>query len=273
MVLKVLKPVTPGQRGTVLVDKSDLWKRKPFKKLVKGYNSTGGRNNQGKITSRRMGGGVKRNFRKIDFKRNNFDKYGNVERIEYDPYRSAFIALIKYSGDEYRYILAINKLKIGDQIISSENAEIKIGNCLPLKNIPPGTSIHNIELKKGKGAQLARSAGAYAQIASKDTFYSNVKLSSGEIRMINSNCLATIGVVSNIDNKNIKLGKAGRKRLLGFRPKVRGVAMNPVDHPHGGGEGKASGGRHPVTPWGKPTKGKRTRKNKSTNRLIIKRRK
>ena len=273
MALKILKPVTSSQRGTVLVDKSVLWKGKPYKKLVKGYISTGGRNNQGKITSRRMGGGAKRNFRTIDFKRNNFDKYGNVERMEYDPNRSAFLALIKYSDGEYRYILSVNKLKVGDKIVSSENAEIKIGNCLPLKNIPPGTSIHNIELKKGKGGQLVRSAGTFAQIASKDTFYSKVKLSSGEIRLIDSNCLATIGVVSNADNQNIKLGKAGRKRLLGFRPKVRGVVMNPVDHPHGGGEGKTAGGRHPVTPWGKSTKGKKTRKNKITSRLIIKRRK
>ena len=194
-------------------------------------------------------------------------------RIEHDPNRSAFIALIKYDDNEHSYILSINKLKIGDKIISSKNAEIKIGNCLTFINIQLGTFIHNIELKIGKGGQLARSAGTYAQLNAKNVFESQIKLSSGEVRIINSNCLATIGVVSNLDNQNIKLGKAGRKRFLGFRPKVRGVVMNPVDHPLGGGEGRTSGGRHPVTPWGKPTKGKKTRKNKTTNKLIIKRRK
>ena len=192
---------------------------------------------------------------------------------EYDPYRSAFIALIKYEDNDYRYIIAPQKLKINDNIISSEKAEIKTGNCLPLKSIPLGTMIHNVELKIGKGAQLARSAGTYAQITSKNFFEAQIKLSSGEIRIVNAKCLATIGIVSNSDNQNVKLGKAGRKRLLGFRPKVRGVVMNPVDHPHGGGEGRTSGGRHPVTPWGKSTKGKKTRKNKVTSKLIIKRRK
>tara|TARA_B100000579_G_scaffold432247_1_gene448732 strand:+ start:265 stop:1086 length:822 start_codon:yes stop_codon:yes gene_type:complete len=273
MSLKVIKPNTPSQRGTVLINRSEIWKGKPHKPLVKGMHSTGGRNNQGRITSRRMGGGAKRNYRKIDFKRNKFDIVGNVERIEYDPYRSSFVALIKYDDGEYRYILAPNKLVVGDKITTSENAEIKTGNTLPLKKIPLGTNVHNIEIKLGRGGQLSRSAGTYAQLTSKNSFECQIKLSSGEVRIVNSNCLATVGIVSNPDNQNIKLGKAGRKRLLGFRPKVRGVVMNPVDHPLGGGEGKSSGGRHPVTPWGKPTKGKKTRKNKKTNRLIVKRRK
>jgi len=273
MALRILKPNTPSQRGTVLINKSSLWKKKPYKPLVKGQASTGGRNNQGRITSRRMGGGAKRNYRKIDFKRDKFDVVGTVQRIEYDPNRSSFVALIKYNDGEHRYIIAPNKLKNNDEIISSKNADIKIGNCMPIKNMPLGTNIHNIEMKIGRGGQLTRSAGAFAQITSKNSFEAQIKLSSGEVRIINSNCLATVGVVSNLDNKNVKLGKAGRKRLLGFRPKVRGVVMNPVDHPLGGGEGKSSGGRHPVTPWGKPTKGKKTRKNKRTTKLIVKRRK
>ena len=273
MALKILKPSTPSQRGTILIDKSKLWKGRPFKSLVKGASSTAGRNNQGRITSRRMGSGVKRNYRMIDFKRDKTDVIGTVERIEYDPYRSAFISLIKYDDGEYRYIIAPQKLIVKDKIIASNNADIKVGNCLPLKNIPTGTNIHNIEIKIGKGGQLVRSAGTFAQITSKTIFEVQIKLSSGEIRIVNANCRATIGVVSNSDNKNTKFGKAGRKRLLGYRPKVRGVVMNPVDHPHGGGEGKTSGGRNPVTPWGKPTKGKKTRKNKSSDSKIVKRRK
>ncbi|MBI28430.1 MAG: 50S ribosomal protein L2 [Pelagibacteraceae bacterium] len=273
MALKFLKPSTTSQRGTVLIDRRELWKGKPYKPLVKGLKSSSGRNNQGKITSRRMGSGVKRNFRTIDFKRNKFDIVGKIERIEYDPYRSAFIALVKYNDGEFRYIIAPQNISAGNEIISAEKAEIKIGNCLPLKNIPLGTNIHNIEMKKGKGGQLARSAGTYAQISSKSVFDVQVKLASGEVRLVNADCLATIGTVSNPDNKNIKLGKAGRKRHLGYRPKVRGVVMNPVDHPHGGGEGRTSGGRHPVSPTGVPTKGKKTRKNKKTNKMIIKRRK
>ena len=273
MTLKILKPTTPGQRGTVLVSKSHLWKGDPYKKLVQPLHSTGGRNNQGRITSRRMGGGAKRKYRVIDFKRNKFDMLAEVIRIEYDPNRSAFISLIKYEDGEFRYIILPQKIKIGDKVISSETAEIKEGNCLPLKNIPVGTSIHNIELKVGAGGQLARSAGSSVQIVAKEDLYVQARLASGEIRLINKNCLATVGVVSNADNKNTKLGKAGRKRYLGFRPKVRGVVMNPVDHPHGGGEGRTSGGRHPVTPWGQPTKGKRTRTNKKTNLFILKRRK
>ena len=273
MPIKVLKPINSSQRGSVIINRSGLWKGKSYKKLVKGISSTAGRNNQGRITSRRMGSGVKKNYRKIDFKRNKLDIIGNIERIEYDPNRTAFIALVKYNDNEFRYIIAPQKLKNGDKIISSQKAEIKIGNCLPLKNIPLGTYIHNIELKIGRGGQLVRSAGTFGQITSKNVFDVQVKLSSGEIRLINSNCFATIGIVSNSDNQNVKFGKAGRKRLLGYRPKVRGVVMNPVDHPHGGGEGRTSGGRDPVTPWGVSTKGKKTRNNKRTNMFILKRRK
>ena len=273
MTLKILKPTTPGQRGTVLVSKTHLWKGDPYKSLVKPQHSTGGRNNQGRITSRRMGGGVKRKYRLIDFKRGKFDINAEIIRNEYDPNRSAFISLIKYDDGEYNYILSPQKVKVGDKIISGQNVEIKDGNCLPLKNIPVGTNVHNIELKPGAGGQLARSAGTSVQIISKEDLHVQLRLVSGEIRLVNKNCLATIGVVSNSDNKNTKLGKAGRKRYLGFRPKVRGVVMNPVDHPHGGGEGRTSGGRHPVTPWGKPTKGKKTRTNKKTNVFILKKRK
>tara|TARA_B110000116_G_scaffold252818_1_gene249035 strand:+ start:2260 stop:3084 length:825 start_codon:yes stop_codon:yes gene_type:complete len=273
MTLKILKPTTPGQRGTVLVSKTHLWKGDPYKSLVKPQHSTGGRNNQGRITSRRMGGGVKRKYRLIDFKRGKFDINAEIIRNEYDPNRSAFISLIKYDDGEYNYILSPQKVKVGDKVISGQNVEIKDGNCLPLKNIPVGTNVHNIELKPGAGGQLARSAGTSVQIISKEDLYVQLRLVSGEIRLVNKNCLATIGVVSNSDNKNTKLGKAGRKRYLGFRPKVRGVVMNPVDHPHGGGEGRTSGGRHPVTPWGKPTKGKKTRTNKKTNVFILKKRK
>jgi len=273
MTLKILKPTTPGQRGTVLVDKSKLWKGSSYKPLTKKSKSTGGRNNQGRITSRRMGGGVKSRYRIIDFKRDKFDISAEIVRTEYDPNRSAFINLVKYEDGEYRYILAPQKLSIGDKIISSKNADIKEGNSLPLNNIPLGTNIHNVELKPGAGGQLARSAGSSVQIVSKEDVFVQLKLNSGEIRLVNNKCLATIGVLSNPDNKNTKLGKAGRKRYLGFRPKVRGVVMNPVDHPHGGGEGRTSGGRHPVTPWGKSTKGKKTRNNKKTNVFILKKRK
>ena len=273
MTLKSLKPTTPSQRGTVLIDKSDLWKGKPMKSLIVKQISTGGRNNQGRITSRRMGGGAKRKYRIIDFKRNKFGIEGEVMRNEYDPNRSAFISLIKYKDGEYRYILSPQNLIIGKKIISDDKTEIAEGNCLRIKNIPAGIIIHNIELKPGAGGKIARSAGTYAQIITKDTIYAQIRLSSGEIRLINNNCFATIGMMSNSDNQNIKLGKAGRKRYLGFRPKVRGVVMNPVDHPHGGGEGRSSGGRHPVTPWGKSTKGKKTRNNKRTDMFILKKRK
>ena len=272
MLIK-LKPNTPGQRGTVLVSKKHLSKEAPFKSLTKPMTSSGGRNNQGRITSRRKGGGVKRKYREIDFKRNKFDINAEVIRNEYDPNRSAFISLIKYDDGEFRYILSPRNLKVGDNVTSGENVEIKDGNTLPLKNIPVGSSVHNIEMKPGAGGQLVRSAGTSAQIISKEETSVQIKLVSGEIRLINKNSLATLGVLSNPDNKNIKLGKAGRNRYLGKRPKVRGVVMNPVDHPHGGGEGRTSGGRHPVTPWGVSTKGKKTRKNKKTNVFIIKRRK
>ncbi len=272
-MLNKFKPVTPGLRGTVLVSKKHLSKEPPVKSLTKPVVSSGGRNNQGRITSRRMGGGVKRKYRIIDFKRNKLDISAEVMRNEYDPNRSAFISLIKYDDGELSYIISPKDLKIGEKIISGENVEIKNGNSLPLRNIPIGTNIHNIELKPGAGAQLVRSAGSSAQIVSKEQPYVQVKLVSGEIRHINKNSKATIGEVSNSDQKNIKLGKAGRNRYLGSRPKVRGVVMNPVDHPHGGGEGRTSGGRNPVTPWGVATKGKKTRKNKKTSVFIIKRRK
>ena len=272
-MLNKFKPVTPGLRGTVLVSKRHLSKEKPVKYLTRPIVSSGGRNNQGRITSRRMGGGVKRKYRLIDFKRNKINVEAEVIRNEYDPNRSAFISLLKYDDGQLSYIISPKNLKIGDKLVSGENVEIKNGNCLPIKNIPIGTNIHNVELKPGAGAQLVRSAGSSAQIVSKEDPFVQVKLVSGEIRHINKNSRATIGEVSNPDQKNIKLGKAGRKRYLGFRPKVRGVVMNPVDHPHGGGEGRTSGGRNPVTPWGVSTKGKKTRNNKKTNVFIIKRRK
>tara|TARA_B100000579_G_scaffold413055_1_gene405318 strand:- start:1507 stop:2328 length:822 start_codon:yes stop_codon:yes gene_type:complete len=272
MLIK-LKPNTPGQRGTVLVSKKHLSSEQPFKSLTKPIKSSGGRNNQGRITSRRIGGRVKRKYRLIDFKRNKFNITAEVIRNEYDPNRSSFISLLKYEDGEFRYILSPKTLKVGDKVVSGDNVEIKDGNTLPLKNIPVGSSVHNIELKPGAGGQIARSAGTSAQIISKEEINVQIKLVSGEIRLINKNSLATIGVLSNPDNKNVKLGKAGRNRYLGNRPKVRGVVMNPVDHPHGGGEGRTSGGRHPVTPWGVSTKGKKTRRNKKTNIFIIKRRK
>ena len=272
MLIK-FKPITPGLRGTVLVSKRHLSSEKPVKFLTRPLTSTGGRNNQGRITSRRMGGGSKRKYRIIDFKRNKFNIIGEVVRNEYDPNRTSFISLIKYSDGELRYILSPKNIRVGDKLECGDNVEIKNGNCLPLKNIPVGTNVHNIEIKPGAGGQLVRSAGTYAQIISKEDTFVQIKLVSGEIRKINKNSLATIGELSNPDQKNINLGKAGRKRHLGFRPKVRGVVMNPVDHPHGGGEGRTSGGRNPVTPWGVATKGKKTRNNKRTNTFIIKRRK
>ena len=273
MALKQFKPNTPGQRALVLVDKSDLYKGKPVKKLTEGLNKAGGRNNSGKITMWQRGGGHKRRYRIIDFKRNKMDLIGTVERIEYDPNRTAYISLIKYEDNEYRYIIAPQRLAAGDKIISASKADIKPGNSMPLTAVPVGTIIHNVELKPGKGGQLARSAGSYVQLIGKDLSYSILRLTSGEVRFVLSSCMCTIGAVSNPDNQNTNLGKAGRNRWLGKRPSVRGVAMNPVDHPHGGGEGRTSGGRHPVTPWGKPTKGYKTRKkNKKSNALIIKRR-
>ena len=272
MALKTFNPTTPGRRGLVLVDRSGLWKGKPERSLTEGLKNKGGRNNNGRITARRRGGGHKRRYRVIDFKRLKYDVEATVERLEYDPNRTAFIALIKYTDGELSYILAPQRLREGDKVIAGKAVDIKPGNAMPMQSIPVGTIIHNIEMKVGKGGQIARSAGTYAQIIGKDQGYAQLRLSSGEIRMARAECMATVGAVSNPDQKNIKLGKAGRKRWLGKRPSVRGVAMNPIDHPHGGGEGRTSGGRHPVTPWGKPTKGKRTRSNKKTDRLIMRRR-
>ena len=272
MALKTFKPDTPGKRGLVQVSRANLWKGKPQKALTVGLKKTGGRNNTGRITSWHKGGGHKRSYRLVDFKRQRHNISAKVERIEYDPNRTAFIALIRYSDDVLSYIIAPEKLDVGATVISGENVDIKPGNSMPLRDVPIGTFVHNIELKPGKGGQLIRSAGSYAQLAGKDSGFALLKLRSGEVRLVPLNCYVTIGVVSNTDQKNIKYGKAGRSRWLGRRPVVRGVAMNPVDHPHGGGEGKTSGGRHPVTPWGKPTKGKKTRKNKITNKFILKRR-
>lgn len=272
MALKTFNPTTPSQRQLVLVDRSDVWKGKPQKSLTVGKTKTGGRNNLGHITTRHIGGGHKQRYRLIDFKRNKFDVPATVERIEYDPNRTAFIALIKYEDGALSYILAPQRLKEGKTIVSGERVDIRPGNALPLKNIPVGTIVHNIEMKPGRGGQLARAAGSYAQLTGKDYGYALLKLRSGEVRLVRSECMATIGAVSNPDHQNIVIGKAGRNRWKGVRPTVRGVAMNPVDHPHGGGEGKTSGGRHPVTPWGLPTKGKRTRKNKRTNKFIVRRR-
>ena len=272
MALKTYNPTTPGRRGLVLVDRAELWKGKPEKSLTEGLRNKGGRNNNGRITARRRGGGHKRRYRIIDFKRLKHDVEATVLRLEYDPNRTAFIALIKYADGELSYILAPQRLREGDKIISGDTVDIKPGNAMPMQNIPVGTIIHNVEMKVGKGGQIARSAGTYAQIIGKDQGYAQLRLNSGELRMVRAECMATVGAVSNPDQQNIKLGKAGRKRWLGKRPSVRGVAMNPIDHPHGGGEGRTSGGRHPVTPWGKPTKGKKTRSNKKTDRLIMRRR-
>ena len=269
MALKSYKPTTPGQRGLVLIDRSDLWSGRPEKSLTVGLTKNGGRNNTGRITMRRKGGGAKKLYRVVDFKRNKMDITATVERIEYDPNRSAFIALIKYEDGELSYILAPQRLTIGDKVVSSEKADVKPGNSMPFTGLPIGTIIHNIELKPGKGAQLARSAGVYAQFVGRDRGYAQIKLSSGELRIVRQECRATIGAVSNPDNSNQNLGKAGRNRHRGIRPSVRGVVMNPIDHPHGGGEGRTSGGRHPVTPWGKPTKGAKTRNNKTTDKYIL----
>ena len=272
MALKNFKPTTPSQRALVLVDKSELWKGKPVKNLTEGMHSKGGRNNLGRITMRRRGGGHKRRYRKVDFKRRKADVAATVERLEYDPNRSAFIALIKYSDGEFSYILAPQRVTVGDQVISGERVDIKPGNAMPMENIPVGTIIHNIEMKPGGGGQIARAAGTYVQLVGKDAGFAQLRLGSGELRMVPARCMATIGSVSNADNKNTNMGKAGRNRWLGKRPSVRGVAMNPVDHPHGGGEGRSSGGRHPVTPWGVPTKGKRTRGKKPSDKYIMRRR-
>jgi large subunit ribosomal protein L2 len=272
MALRQYNPVTASLRGTVLIDRSELWKGKPVKGLTQGQSSTGGRNNHGRITSRFRGGGHKQAYRVIDFKRRKFDVPATVERLEYDPNRTAFIALIQYQDGEQAYILAPQRLKVGDQVIAGARVDIKPGNAMPLSAIPVGTIIHNVEMKVGAGGKLARSAGTYAQLVGKDAGYAQIKLMSGELRVVRAECIASIGAVSNPDNMNQKLGKAGRMRWMGFKPHNRGVVMNPVDHPLGGGEGRSSGGRHPVSPWGQPAKGYKTRSNKRTDGMIIRRR-
>jgi large subunit ribosomal protein L2 len=269
MALKNYNPVTPSQRQLVIVDRSGLYKGKPVKGLTEGLVSSGGRNNYGRITARFQGGGHKRTYRVVDFKRRKFDVPATVERLEYDPNRTAFIALIKYEDGELSYILAPQRLVAGDTVVASESADVKPGNAMRLSSMPVGTIVHNVELKPGKGGQIARSAGTYAQLVGRDQGWAILRLNSGEQRVVHGSCLATVGAVSNPDHGNVSLGKAGRKRWLGKRPHNRGVTMNPVDHPHGGGEGRTSGGRNPVTPWGKPTKGKKTRSNKSTDKFIM----
>ncbi|AVA21232.1 MULTISPECIES: 50S ribosomal protein L2 [Rhizobium] len=270
MALKTFNPTTPSQRQLVIVDRSSLYKGKPVKTLTEGLTSKGGRNNTGRITVRFQGGGHKRSYRLVDFKRRKFDVEASVERIEYDPNRTAYIALVKYTDGELAYILAPQRLAAGDKVVASEKAvDVKPGNTMPLQFIPVGSIIHNVEMKPGKGGQIARSAGSYAQLVGRDQGMAILRLNSGEQRLVHGNCLATIGAVSNPDHANINDGKAGRSRWRGKKPHNRGVVMNPVDHPHGGGEGRTSGGRHPVTPWGKPTKGKRTRSNKSTDKMIM----
>lgn len=269
MALKYYKPTTPGQRQLVLVDRSELHKGAPVKALTEGLNKTGGRNNHGRITAYHRGGGHKRSYRLIDFKRRKLGINAVVERLEYDPNRTGFIALIKYADGELSYILAPQRLAVGDTVVAAVAADVKPGNAMQLSAIPVGTLVHNVELKPGKGGQIARSAGSYAQIVGRDQGYTVLRLNSGEQRKVLGTCFATIGAVSNPDHANVSIGKAGRNRWLGKRPVNRGVAMNPIDHPHGGGEGRTSGGRHPVTPWGKPTKGKKTRSNKSTDKFIV----
>jgi large subunit ribosomal protein L2 len=269
MALKSYNPVTPSQRQLVLIDRSSLYKGAPVKTLTEGKHSSGGRNNHGRITVRFRGGGHKKAYRIVDFKRRRFDAPAQVERIEYDPNRTAFIALIKYPDGELAYILAPQRLSVGDSVVAGEYVDVKPGNAMPCGNIPIGTIVHNIEIKVGKGGQIARSAGTYAQIVGRDQNYVILRLNSAEQRLVNGRCMATIGAVSNPDQMNISIGKAGRKRWMGRMPHNRGVTMNPIDHPHGGGEGRTSGGRHPVTPWGKPTKGKKTRTNKSTSKFIL----
>ncbi|MDH5722512.1 MAG: 50S ribosomal protein L2 [Alphaproteobacteria bacterium] len=274
MGLKKFNPITPGTRQLVQVDRSDLHKGAPEKTLSHGLTKSGGRNNHGRMTSRNVGGGHKRKYRIIDWKRTKWDVEATVERLEYDPNRTAFIALIKYKDGEISYILAPQRLQVGDKVIAGGKVDVKPGNAMPMKSIPVGTIIHNIEMKPGKGAQMIRSAGTYAQLVGRDQGYAQIKLASGELRVVRGECMASIGAVSNPDHMNINLGKAGRNRWKGRRPHVRGVVMNPVDHPHGGGEGRTSGGRNPVTPWGVPTKGYKTRKKgKASDKYIIRRRK
>jgi large subunit ribosomal protein L2 len=269
MALKSYKPTTPGQRGLVLIDRSELWKGRPVKALVESKHSNGGRNNLGRVTMRHQGGGAKKLYRIVDFRRTKHDIAAVVERIEYDPNRTAFIALIRYADGELAYILAPQRLAVGDSVISGAKVDVKPGNAMPFSGMPIGTIVHNVELKQGKGGQLARAAGTYVQFVGRDGGYAQLRLASGEVRLVRQECMASIGAVSNPDNSNQNLGKAGRRRNMGIRPTVRGVAMNPIDHPHGGGEGRTSGGRHPVTPWGKGTKGNKTRKKKASDRLIV----
>ena len=272
MALRQFNPVTASLRGTVLINRSELWKGKPVKALTEGKIGTGGRNNHGRITSRFIGGGHKQAYRYVDFKRRKFDVPATVERLEYDPNRSAFIALVKYQDGELSYIIAPQRLRAGDAVVSGARVDIKPGNAMPMAVIPVGTIIHNIEMKPAAGGKIARAAGTYAQLVGKDAGWAQIKLSSGELRIVRAECMASIGAVSNPDNMNQKIGKAGRTRWLGKRPHNRGVVMNPVDHPLGGGEGRSSGGRHPVSPWGQPAKGYKTRSNKRTDKMIIRRR-
>ncbi len=269
MALRTFKPTSAGRRGLVLVDRSELHKGAPVKALTEGKKRKGGRNNYGRIVNFRQGGGHKQRYRIVDFKRRKFDVVATVERLEYDPNRTGFIALIKYSDGEQAYILAPQRLKSGDEVVSGERVDVKPGNAMPLRNIPVGTIVHNVELKQGRGGQLARSAGAYLQLVGRDQGNALLRMPSGEVRMVKAECMATIGAVSNPDQQNVSSGKAGRSRWLGKRPTVRGITMNPVDHPHGG---RTNGGRAWVTPWGKPTKGKKTRHNKKTDGLILRRR-
>jgi large subunit ribosomal protein L2 len=270
MSLKTFNPVTPSTRQLIIVDREGLWKGRPEKSLVFGKTKTAGRNNHGRITSRRRGGGHKQLYRMIDFVRSKVDMEATVERIEYDPNRTCHIALLKYEDGTLSYIIAPQKVAVGDRLVSGQKVEVRPGNSMPLGSIPMGTIVHNVEMKPGKGGQLARSAGSYVQYVGRDGGHALIKLSSGEVRLVSLECRATVGAVSNPDQKNINLGKAGRSRWLGRRPEVRGIAMNPVDHPHGG---RTNGGRHPVTPWGLHTKGKKTRSNKSTDKWIVSRRK
>ncbi|MCC6205560.1 MAG: 50S ribosomal protein L2 [Hyphomicrobiales bacterium] len=269
MALKKYKPVTPGTRQLVIVDRSGLYKGKPVKGLTEGLTKSGGRNNYGRITARFIGGGHKQTYRIVDFKRRKLNVTATVERLEYDPNRTAFLALLKYEDGELSYILAPQRIAAGDQVVAGEAVDVKPGNAMPLSAMPVGTIVHNVELKPGKGGQVARSAGTYAQLVGRDQGMAILRLNSGEQRVVHGSCFATVGAVSNPDHGNVNLGKAGRKVWLGKRPHNRGVTMNPVDHPHGGGEGRTSGGRHPVTPWGKPTKGKKTRSNKATDKFIM----
>ena len=273
MALKTYRPTSPGMRGMIRVDRSELWKGKPESALVEKKSTATGRNNFGRITAWHRGGGHKQKYRTIDFKRKKLDVEATVERLEYDPNRTAWIALIKYKDGELSYILAPQKLKAGDKVIAGIKADIQPGNAMQIKNIPVGTLVHNVELNPGRGGQLARAAGTFIQIVGRDSGMTQIKLNSGELRVVRGECMATVGPVSNADHANIQIGKAGANRWRGKRPHNRGVVMNPIDHPHGGGEGKSSGGRNPVTPWGKPTKGAKTRKNKSTDKYILRRRK